>query len=133
MKIREIYDSALRLVCETDQPDANEDYEERATYLVSLICQRYASLDRQYRSVNGLNEQEILQTNCFPMPMLFPLADAFAPAVAAALAGMLVMDENAEMSQQLSDLSDRMIDEVKAEMQVTTPYQLESIVSRYVF
>ncbi|MBR7099389.1 MAG: hypothetical protein IKC59_08240 [Clostridia bacterium] len=133
MTNREIYDSALRLVCETDQLDANGDYEERATYLIPLICHRYASLDRHYRSVNGLKAQEILQINCFPLTTVFPLADAFAPAVTAALAGLLVMDENAEMSQKLSALSDRMIEEIKAELQVVTPYQLESIASRYVF
>ena len=133
MKIREIYDSALRLTCEIDHPTANDDYEERATYLVSLICHRYASLDRDYRSLKGLGAQEILQINCFPMPALFPLSDVFAPAVSAALAGMLVMDENAEMSQRLSDLSGQMIDEIKSEMQVKPRYQLESIASRYVF
>ena len=127
MTNQEIYDSALRLASEVQQSDANQDYKERAPYLIAAICYRYAPLDKLYRKANNLSEQKLLAINCFPFPTLFPLCEVFAPAVSSALAGLLVLEENPELSDRLMKLADDMI----ADLRSAFPFRKESIVSYY--
>jgi len=127
LTIQEIYDAALAMVCEVEESNANTDYEARAPYLVAATCYRYASLDVLYRQVNGLEKQNLLAVNRFPLGATFPLCDEFGPAVSASLAGMLVLSENPEMSERLIRLSDDLI----AELRRRIPFQKERIVSKY--
>ena len=129
MTNQEIYDAALRLVCETSDPNENPDYKDRAPYLISAICYRYAKIDETYRLVNGLDKQKLLSVNCFPLTTQFPLSDIFAPPVSTAVAGLLVLGENQQMSQRLSDMAETMISEIKRAI----PYQNEKIQSPYTF
>lgn len=129
MTNQEIYDSALRLASEVPNPDANEDYEDRAPYLIAAVCHRYAALDVLYRKAHGMDEQKILDINCFPFPTLFPLSTVFAAAVSSAVAGMLVLQENEQMSERLLKMADEMVDEIQRSL----PYKKEKILSHYVF
>jgi hypothetical protein len=125
----EIYEASLRLSSEVSDPNANEDYRERAPYLIAAICYRYASLDTSYRQANGKEAQKLLATNCFPLTTLFPLSDVFAPPVSMAVAGLLVLEENPKMSAQLMDLADEAISEIEKSI----PYKKEKIRSHYTF
>ena len=127
MTNQEIYDAALRLASETAALNANEDYEERAPYLIAMICHRYAALDRIYRQVHGLERQELLNITFFPFPTLFPLSEPFISPVSTALASLLILAENPQMSKSLADIENGMIDEIRRSI----PFQKEQIVSRY--
>ena len=129
MTNQEIYDAAIRLVCETSAANANEDYKDRATYLISAVCHRYAPLDVLYRQAHGLPKQKLPEINTYPLPTLFPLSDTFAPSVSMAVASLLVLDENAKMSEQLMNWADTAI----AEIQKSIPFTKEKIQSAYSF
>ena len=129
MTNQEIYDAAIRLIGETAETNVNEDYRDRATYLIAAVCHRYASLDVLYRRAHGLATQKLLAINNFPLPTLFPLSDAFAPPVSMAVASLLVLDENAKMSEQLMTWADTTV----AEIQKSIPFTKEKIQSSYAF
>lgn len=125
----EIYEASLHLASEVSDPNANEDYKNRAPHLIAAVCYRYAALDASYRQVNGLDQQKLLAINSFPLTTQFPLSDVFAPPVSMALAGLLVMDENPKMSTQLMAMADEAI----AGIQKSLPYKKEKIQSHYAF
>ena len=127
MTNQEIYDAALSMACEVEVPNANEDYRERATYLIAALCYRYAPLDVRYREAQGLEKQNLLPINCLPLSATFPLCDDFGTAVSTALAGMLTLSENPDMSARLSALADEMFAELRARI----PYQKERIAQMY--
>ena len=129
MTNQEIYDAAIRLIGETSDENVNEDYKDRATYLISAVCHRYAPLDVLYRQAHGLQKQKLLETNNYPLSTLFPLSDAFAPSVSMAVAALLVLDENAKMSEQLMNWADITISEI----QKSLPFIKEKIQSSYTF
>ena len=127
MSNQEIYDAALHLICEDSQAAGNDDYQLRAPYLISAICHRYATLDAVYRQAHGLEEQKLLEINHYPLPTLFPLSDAFAPSVSMAVAGLLVIEENPKMSDQLMNLADATISEIRNSI----PFKKEKIQTAY--
>ena len=129
MTNHEIYDAALRLASEVANTGTNDDYQERAPYLIAAACHRYAALDSCYRDANGLESQKILEINCFPLTTLFPLCNVFSVPVSMAVAGMLVLEENPQMSERLLKIADDVI----AEIQKAIPFKKEKILSHYVF
>ena len=56
MTFRELYNSALRLVSETDDNLMNEDYEDRAGYILAAFCNECAPVEKKYCKANGLTE-----------------------------------------------------------------------------
>ena len=129
MTNHEIYDAALRLASEVSNLDTNEDYQERAPYLIAAACHRYAGLDATYREAHELEQQKILDINCFPLTTLFPLSSIFSVPVSMAVSGMLVLEENPQMSERLL----KMADDIIAEIQKALPFKKEKILSHYVF
>lgn len=125
----EIYCSAIRLASEIPDSDATQDYEDRAPYLIAAAAHRYAPLDVSYRRAHDLDEQQLLALNCFPLTTSFPLSDIFAPAVSSAVAGMLVLEENPKLSDQLLKMADSIISDI----QQSIPFKKEKILSHYVF
>lgn len=130
MTIQEVFDAALAMACEVEGESANEDYKARTPFLVAALCYRHAPLDARYREVFGLEPQNLLATNYLPLGATFPLCDDFAPAVSTALAGLLTLSENPDMSEQLLSLSDNLIAELRGRIP-PTPYQKESITQMY--
>ena len=51
MKNRDIYISALSLIGESVDIEENNDYEERAPYLLAAFCSEAASTDAAYREM----------------------------------------------------------------------------------
>ena len=60
MTYRELYDSALRIVSETDE-NTNMDYEERAEYILAAFCSECAGINKKYCKANSLIETDFLQ------------------------------------------------------------------------
>ena len=98
MKCNEIFKSALRLLNEKGAEDENEDYAERAPYILAAMFSEAARIDKLYREANGLCEQPAFSTIHVPLSEEFPLSDRFAGAAAFYLASLLIIDANEELS-----------------------------------
>ena len=129
MTVQEVYNAALTMACEGTEESGNEDYKARTPYLVAALCYRYSHLDVRYREAFGLEKQNLLAINHLPLPATFPLCDDFSPAVSTALAGLLVLSENPEMSELLLRRADDLIAELQNRIQI--PYQKEHITQVY--
>ena len=129
MTVQEVYNAALTMACEGTEESGNEDYEARTPYLVAALCYRYSHLDVRYREAFGLEKQKLVDINHLPMAATFPLCDDFSPAVSTALAGLLVLSENPEMSERLLRLADTLIAELQSRIPI--PSQKEHISQVY--
>ena len=127
MKNRDIYSSALRHLGEDPDAVQNEDYEERAPYLIAAFCLECAETDIAYREANGLAKRTEVNSVCLPLDNSFPCADRFASAAALYLAAMLIIDENMQLSDKLFD---RYCD-IMATVQSEIPAKIEKIAQRY--
>ncbi len=127
MTNRALYDAALRLVSEVDLPNTNADYEERAGFLLPVICQRLAPLDKALRASANQAEATIPTSVPWALKDRFPLSDALLSAASSLLAAMLVIQENPALSDRLSKMSLDAEQSVRASI----PFSLEPIVNRY--
>ena len=127
MTNQEIYAIALRLASEVGTVGINTDYEERAGYLLAVLCQRYAPLDGAYRTANKLGKATIPNTVPFSLSSVFPLADALSAPVAASLAALLVTAE----SPTLADRLDRLAADAASALRQSLPCSVEAITDRY--
>ena len=103
MKNKEIYSSALSLLDQRGDDGINEDYEERAPYLIAAFCSTVRSLDKKMRKIEGLGTQNAFSPVHLSLDQYFPLCDRFIPAAALYVASMLVIDEDAELADSLYD------------------------------
>ena len=127
MKIKEIYTSALHLIGEDDSAEENADYEERAPYLIAAFCGEAEATDAQYRKAHGLPAAEPFSYISIELEMDFPCSDRFANAAAAYLAAMLIIDENAELSDKLFDRYSSIMSTIYSEI----PAVIEKITQKY--
>ncbi len=127
MTNQEIYSIALRLASEVGTVGLNADYEERAGYLLALLCKRYAPLDGAYRKAYGMEEQTLPNVVPIKLSSAFPLADALSTPVAAALAALLVSAE----SPTLADRLDRLAADAASALRQSLPCSVEAITDRY--
>lgn len=125
MHNRDIYISALRLIGEVS--DSNDDYMERAPYLLAAFCTESAETDIAYRREHSLADRPYASTVYIALDTDFPCADRFAPAAAAYIAAMLVIDENEELSDKLFDRYCSIMATIQSEI----PSKIEKIVDRY--
>ena len=125
MQNRDIYVSALRLIGET--AESNEDYEDRAPYLLAAFFTESAETDAAYRKEHSLAPHVRVSSVCVPLDTEFPYADRFVSAASAYLAAMLVIDENMELSDKLFD---RYCDSL-ATIQSEIPARIEKIAQKY--
>lgn len=80
---------------------ANSDYGIRAVTLLALIYNQCAPLDKVWRQVNGLPDSTwVPDTKLHDLTGSFPLSDIFLGIVPFALASLLVIDEDTELSKQ---------------------------------
>ena len=77
------------------------DYAARAVPALALIYNDCAALDTAYRKSHDLPDSTWVNSAAVNMADLFPLADVFVSAVTYALGSMVVVDENAELSNLL--------------------------------
>ena len=98
MKCSEIFKSALRLLNERGAEAENEDYAERAPYILASMFSAAAATDKNYRASNDLNEQGAFSSTHVELFEEFPLSERFASAAVFYLASLLIIDDNEELS-----------------------------------
>ena len=103
MRNSDIYVSALQLIGENASYESNDDYKERAPYLIAAFSTESAEIDKEYRLEHDLPSRGNVNQVCLPLESTFPCADRFASAAALYVAAMLVIDENMELSDKLFD------------------------------
>lgn len=127
MTYRQIYENALRLICETDSAMDTADYEERATYILATFLGQCALIDRQYRTAHQMSASAVLPVACVDPDHTFALAEVFTAPAEYYLAAMLVLDENEEMSERFFSLYTDAISTLLDSL----PCAVESIRDRY--
>ena len=127
MKNRDIYISALHLLGENADADENCDYEERAPYLIAAFCSEAATTDAAYREYKNLGEAPSVDIVSIPLDTDFPFTDRFVHAATLYLAAMLIIDENAELSDKLFDK----YCDIMATIQSEIPAKIEKIAQKY--
>ena len=97
MTVREIYNGALKLMSESAGNEENEDYEERAPYIMATFCSQLRGTDSAIRRLNGDNEADSFSPVYIELDSEFPLLDVFASSSMLYLAAMLVIDYDADL------------------------------------
>lgn len=101
MLCSELLDGALRLLGEKGGAEENEDYAERAPYIIaSFVCEA-AEVDRRYRVANGMPTAKTVSAVYVPLEDEFPLNERLFPSAEFYLASILVADEAPELSERL--------------------------------
>ncbi len=100
MKNRQIYDAALRLLAESTVDGENEDYEERAPYLLAAFCTEMTELNAKLCKSQG-NTPVAHDAVLLPLEENFPLADRLSAAATLYLSAMLILEDDEERSDKL--------------------------------
>ncbi|MBQ8415889.1 MAG: hypothetical protein IJX13_03165 [Clostridia bacterium] len=128
MRCREIFDAAIRVVCEdVTSTEGLEDYADRAPYLLATFLSQCAPIDKRYRKVNGLSPVTYEETAAVNMEADFPLCSVFFPAAIYYLSAMLVIDESETLSDKFFSLYTDAIVSIQADLACMQ----EQIVDRY--
>ena len=127
MKCREIFDVAVRAICEEASPECSEDYLERAPYLIATFLNQCTSIDKRYRKANQLPAVDPFEWAMVDMESDFPLCSIFAPAAIYYLSAMLVIDESEALSDKFFSLYTDAIVSIQADLACMQ----EKIVDRY--
>ena len=98
MKCKDIFKSALRLLNEKGEETGNEDYAERAPYILASMFSEAATLDKKYRAAFKLESQPFFNPAYNVLTSIFPLCDRFAAPAAFYLASLLIIDANEALS-----------------------------------
>lgn len=101
MKCKKIYDTALRLLAESTEPDDNADYEERAPYILASFCTEHQKADNTLRKFTGEKVGTEINELYIPLENEFPLLKDFAVCASLYLAAMLAIDDFPELSDRL--------------------------------
>lgn len=124
---REIYEAALRVLAQSSADGENEDYEERAPYLIASFCSEAEEIDRYLRRAMGMAAAESFGRVWLALEEEFPLLERLAPVACLYLAAMLVLEENGDLSDTLYE---RYCDAISS-LRNGIPAVLESIADRY--
>ena len=127
LKNQDIYNAALKILAQRDEEGANEDYEERAPYLIAAFCCESARADEAYRKANGLPKPTAQSAVYLELGADFPCCSRFAATASVYLASMLVIDEAPELSDKLFDKYSDMMSAICMEI----PAEVERISDRY--
>ena len=127
MTYRQIYENALRLICETADSTDTSDYEERAGYILATFLGQCAPADRQYRVAHQMSLSSPVALAHVDLDAAFGLSDVFVTPAQHYLAAMLVMDENEDLSDRFFELY---TDGITALLSAL-PCSAESITDRY--
>lgn len=127
MTNRDIYKAALGLASERQASTQNTDYEERACFLLPVVCARCARLDSFWRIANDQAPHSLPESCSWSLDADFPLSAPFASPASALLASLLVLEENPELSASLSGLCSALLEELSRAI----PWQTENTVQKY--
>lgn len=98
MKVKSIYDAALRLLGHSADDGSDADYAERTPYIAATFCCEAAAVDRDFRESHKLEPQEPFSEIYLSLDDDFPLCSRFTSAAAYYIAAMLVLEENEQLS-----------------------------------
>lgn len=127
MRNRELYEAALRLLGENTAADENEDYAERAPYLLATCVSEAAEIDRHLRLSRKEAPKPLVETVSLPLDEEFPLSDELSHAAVYYLAAMLILESDERRSDILYD---RYCDSL-LRIEEALPASLEPIADRY--
>lgn len=127
MTYRQVYENALRAVCETADSTDTSDYEERAGYILATFLGQCAPVERQYRLAHQMKVTASVAVAHVDLDSSFGLPDVFVTPAEHYLAAMLVMDENEELSDRFFELYTDGISALLSSL----PCSSESITDRY--
>ena len=127
MTNRDVYKAALGLASERQASDQNTDYEERACFLLPVVCARCARLDSFWRAANDEEPHSLPESCAWSLDADFPLSAPFASPASVLLASLLVLEENPTLSDALSELGSALLEELSRAI----PWQIESTVQKY--
>ena len=125
MKSRELFDSALALIGESE--DSGEDYSERAPYILAIFCDKVASIYKTFRETHGLLPQKSFNEVYISLTDEFPLCSRFVDSAVHYLAAMLVTYENEDLHDKLFSIHCDMLSAAISEI----PYSNEKIKNAY--
>lgn len=103
MTCRNIYDTALRLLAESQNQEDTADYEERAPYLLASFCAEHRDTDARLREFLGKEAAQEQDTLYLDLEDSFPLLTKLASSASLYLAAMLAIDDFPELSDRLYD------------------------------
>ncbi len=98
-----VYENALRLLGLTGTAEGNEDYEDRAPYLIASFCNEAERLDGALRRSVGDAPTPAFGRVWLSLDKDFPLSEQLSPIASLYVAAMLVLDEDSELSDTLYD------------------------------
>ena len=127
MTSKSIYLSALRLIAESTADSDNEDYADRACYILAAFCTNVHEINNALRRAKGLDELPVSEKVLIGLDEDFPCMPRLASAAAHYLGAMLIADSFPELSDKLFD---RYCD-IMATVQSEIPAKIEKIAQRY--
>lgn len=98
---REIYAFALHALAQHQISDQTADLEERAPYLLAACCTEAQALDTAWRRSLGQTSAPSIRGVSLSLEADFPLSQPFVPLAGFYLAAMLIIDEDADLSDKL--------------------------------
>ena len=122
-----VYENALRLLGLSVSAEGNEDYEDRAPYLIASFCNDAERLDKALRESAGDTSTPTFGRVWLSLESDFPLSEQLASIASLYVAAMLVLDENSDLSDTLYD---RFCDAMLT-LRASIPARCESIPDRY--
>lgn len=130
MTCQKIYEEAMNILGESTDDNDNEDFEERASYLLASFCVEMTELNRALLpSAEDVEEERLpdFDSTYLPLGAEFPLVSRLSAPACLYLASMLVIDENSALSDRLYD---RYCDSI-ATICSSIPSSTERIADRY--
>ena len=97
---REIYAFALHALAQHQISSETADFEERAPYLLAACCTEAQALDTAWRRSLGQTSAPSISGVSLSLQADFPLSQPFVPLAGFYLAAMLIIDENADLSDK---------------------------------
>ena len=127
MTNQELFEGALHLLALPTDAGENDDYEERAPFLLASFCHEALELDSFLRMASGITSAVKFTGMWLSLDDTFPLLEALAPAACLYLAAMLVLDEDTSLSDRLYEIYTETLSNIRAGISCT----LESITDCY--
>lgn len=124
----EIYEGALRLIAESVDPEENEDYRDRASFLIAAFASEAEPLDNALRRLAGDTSRQAFNPVCVSLEDTFPCLDRLAPAACSYVAAMLILDYDPQRADFLYNVYRESI----AAIHQSFPMITESIVDKYI-
>ncbi len=103
IKNKDIYNAALGMIGTEVSAENLEDYAERAPYLLASLCCMAKTLDQKIRRRDGLLKQSSFSPVFLDLESAFPLCERLSTTASFYVAAMLVIEENASLSDSLYD------------------------------